>query len=445
MQTPVTIGRYRIESLLGRGAMGVVYKAHDPDIDRPVAIKLIRANLLDGESREQYLLRFRDEAKIAGRCMHANIVGVYDFSTHEGSPFLVLEYVEGADLSRAFPRGTQTSVGEVVHVALGVLDALAYAHGFGIVHRDIKPGNILLTPSHDLKVADFGISRLNAPDTTQSAVLVGTPSYMSPEQCRGDPVDGRCDLFSLGCVMHELLTGAHVFKGGSYAETIYKLTHEPHRPLTELRTDLPPGLVAIVDRVLAKRPEERFDSAMQMASAIRALPESAASSSEQLATVMLPALRSRGAPSAELGEIADTSLVTIERLLAHHIGPMAGYHLRRALQEAHSIDEFCRLLAAALPEPSHRAAFVDDARDIVSANRRVQAAVTRNAPPAAASDDGALVRLQQALAEIMGPIAPKLLARARSQTADPKQIEDLCCAMIPQTDERERFRHLLRT
>ena len=159
---PAFVGRFRVDALLGRGAMGVVYKAYDPQIERPVAIKLVRADLLEGEDRDEYLRRFNNEARIAGRCLHANIVAIYDFALHEGNPFLVLEYVEGVSLSQAFKRGTQASVPEVIHIALQVLDALGYAHGFGIIHRDIKPANILLTANASLKVTDFGISRLTS-------------------------------------------------------------------------------------------------------------------------------------------------------------------------------------------------------------------------------------------------------------------------------------------
>ena len=210
---PAQIGRFPIEALLGKGAMGVVYKAHDPNIDRPVAIKLIHAELLRGDSRPGYLARFRNEAKVAGRCVHSNIVAVYDYSVHGDSPYLVMEYVEGIDLGRAMRNHMPIDDAAVVHITLQVLDALSYAHSLDIVHRDIKPGNIMLTARSGLKVADFGISRLISFEATQSAAVLGTPSYMAPEQCRGAVVDGRSDLFSLGCVIYELLAGERAFVG----------------------------------------------------------------------------------------------------------------------------------------------------------------------------------------------------------------------------------------
>jgi serine/threonine protein kinase len=228
---PAQIGRFRVEAVIGRGAMGVVYKAHDPEIDRPVAIKLIHTELLSGDSRHGYLARFRNEAKVAGRCVHNNIVAIYDYSVQGDNPYLVMEYVQGVDLGKAIHNRTPISDADVVRIALQVLAALDYAHDLGIVHRDIKPSNILLPARSGLKVADFGISRLTSFEATQSAAVLGTPSYMAPEQCRGAPVDGRCDLFSLGCVIYELLSGERAFGGVNYAEAIYRLIHEPHQPL----------------------------------------------------------------------------------------------------------------------------------------------------------------------------------------------------------------------
>ena len=475
-ELPRTIGRFRVEALLGRGAMGVVYRAHDPDIDRNVAIKLIRADLLDGDSREQYLQRFRTEARAAGRCVHPNIIGVHDFATHEGNPYLVMEYVEGVDLGRVFTRGTQAPVAAVARIALLVLDALAYAHGFGIVHRDIKPANILLmvagTPDIgsdklpmldiarlNLKVTDFGISRLGSLELTQNAVLVGTPSYMSPEQCRGDPVDGRCDLFSLACVLHELLTGQRLFSGASFAETLYTLTHVAHRPACDVRPDVPAGLSRIIDRALAKRAEERFEGAAAMAAAIRLLHEGEFAdrldSRDDGATIVLPSSRphqpgpASGTGAADLAHLGGSSLLTIERRLARHIGPLAGYYMRRTLRDARSADEFCRLLGDLLPQESQRGPFIRDALELV-ADASGSHATPPTLGPASSGETGgaglmadAVERVTRALAQIMGPIAPRLVAKARAKAGSRSELENLCAEMIEQPEQRMRFRTLL--
>ena len=438
---PRQVGRYEIKATLGAGAMGVVYKAHDPIIERPVAIKLVRANLLDSEERENFLARFRNEAKLAGRCAHPRIVGIYDYATHEGNPYLVMEYVEGADLGRVFKRGQRASVNVACTLALRILDALAYAHGFGIVHRDIKPANILLTTSDALKVTDFGIARLAIPDSKQSAMLVGTPSYMAPEQCRGEPLDGRCDLFALGCVLFELLAGERAFASESYVETIYKILRQPHPALGSLRPDLPAPLIDIVDRALAKRVDERYASAAEMATALRGVSAVGASRGDEQETVALSALKipeARGVLAIE-----DASLSTIERRLASYIGPMASYHLRRALQNALSVEELCEMLGQMLPEEGQRTAFMREVQVLLSCSGSLEASRDHALPGSAACDAASLARMTRALTEVMGPIAPKLIAKAQSRATSIEQMEELCTALIPRPEEREQFHRLL--
>lgn len=445
---PAQIGRFRIESLLGRGAMGVVYKAHDPDIDRLVAIKLIHADLLGGDSRTSYLSRFRNEAKVAGRCVHHNIITVYDFSVQGDSPYLVMEYIEGIDLGRAMRNRVSFDDAAVMRVALQVLDALSYAHRLDIVHRDIKPGNIMLTARSEVKVADFGISRLISFETTQSAVL-GTPSYMAPEQCRGAAVDGRSDLFSLGCVIYELLAGERAFTGSNYAELIYRLVHEPHRPLAELRTDISPGLAAVVDRALAKSPDQRFESAAAMAAALCGVAHSADApavlSHEAQTVLVLPPTVPADGTGTSAPAIDDPSLATIERRLASYLGPMAAYKLRQALTQSRTAIEFCELLSQELPEGDARDKFLRDAMDLLS---RGTGAGSTGADGTAAEREAAreaaeLEILTRALTRVMGPIAPHLVRRAQARGLGVAELEAACAAMIDSPRQRQRFGELL--
>jgi eukaryotic-like serine/threonine-protein kinase len=382
---PTHLGRFRIEGILGRGAMGVVYKAHDPDIERTVAIKLIRADLLDGDSRERYLTRFRNEARIAGRCVHPNIVGLYDFAFEAGNPYLVLEYIDSVDLGRAFPRGTPVDEGTVVEIALQTLGALDYAHGFGIIHRDIKPANILLASDGRLKVTDFGISRFEF-DETQSAVMVGTPSYMSPEQCKGAKIDQRCDLFSLGCVLYELASGQRAFSGASFAETLYKLTHEPHEPVRTVNATLSEDLARVIDRSLAKHPGDRFQTAADMAATLRRLGNRnvpaaltpAIGPGDEPATLILPAGThplSASRPGTASGSverqregtgpvlpqgtdpITDKYAESVIQALAHVMGPIAPHLVARARARAASRAELLALCAGMIDSPAERAEF----------------------------------------------------------------------------------------
>jgi serine/threonine-protein kinase len=440
---PAQIGRFRIEALLGRGAMGVVYKAHDPHIDRAVAIKLIHSDLLHGDRRQNYLARFHNEAKVAGRCVHSNIVTVYDYSVEGESPYLVMEYVEGIDLSRAMRNRLPFDDSAVMHIALQVLDALSYAHSLDVVHRDIKPSNIMLTAQSDVRVADFGISRLISLETTQSAVL-GTPSYMAPEQCRGATVDGRSDLFSLGCVIYELLAGERAFAGDNYPEMIYRLVHEPHRPLAELRRDIAPRLAAAVDRALAKSPDERFESAAAMAAALRGVGDdvdvTTVSNNGGLTALALSSMVSGDGTGTTPPAIDDPSLASIERRLAAYLGPMAAYKLRQALAQSRSAIEFCELLSRELPEGDARDSFRRDAMDLLS---RSPGAGSRDTEPETPREAAELEILTRALTQVMGPIAPHVVRRAQARGLGPTELEVECAEMIDSPRLRARFSDLL--
>ena len=229
MADPAKIGKYRIDSVLGKGAMGVVYKAFDPGIERPVAIKTVRKDLLDPDLVEQSMARFKNEARAAGRLLHPNIVSVYEYGEDDANAFIVMEYVEGTGLREFLNRGASFDVPQITAIMTQLLLALDFAHERGVVHRDIKPANLILTASGTLKVADFGIARIDTSSLTTMGMVMGTPSYMSPEQCQGQPVDRRSDIFSAGVVFYELIAGEKPFSGA--IETIaYKICHEDPRP-----------------------------------------------------------------------------------------------------------------------------------------------------------------------------------------------------------------------
>ena len=220
---PPRIGRYVVENLVGIGGMGQIFKAHDPDIGRPVAIKLISTELMSSAGRAEYIKRFRREAQAAARCAHPNIVAIYDFALHEGQPFIAMEFVYGASLRQALDAAPVMAVPDAVRIMLQVLDALASAHDQGVVHQDVKPANIMLTPDMRVKVADFGICRFVNMEVTITTSSMGTPNYMSPEQCRGGPVDGRSDLFAAGATLFEMVTGERAFAGHNVAEVTHRI------------------------------------------------------------------------------------------------------------------------------------------------------------------------------------------------------------------------------
>src|SRR5512139_2376214 len=263
------LGRYEIRRTLGKGAMGVVYEAFDPTIKRRVALKTIRADQLGGDDAGEVLARFRREAQAAGRMSHPNVVAIYDFDEDDGTSFIAMEYVEGRDLKSAFEHNERFANADIVRIMAQILDALGYSHRQGVVHRDIKPGNVFLQDDGTVKVADFGIAHVDASSLTQVGSVMGTPSFMSPEQIQGLPVDGRSDLFSAGVILYQFLTGERPFAGSS-TTTMQKVLKQDPLPPSTLNVTLPEAVDAVVRKALAKRPEDRYQTAQEFADALRA-------------------------------------------------------------------------------------------------------------------------------------------------------------------------------
>jgi serine/threonine-protein kinase len=263
------IGRYKILGELGRGAMGVVYKAEDPNLDRTVALKTISLEK-EAEGRAEYQKRFMLEAKAAGKLTHANIVTVYDFGEVDGMAYLAMELLEGTDLRKRVQQGPIPAL-EAVEIACQLAEGLAYAHQRGIVHRDIKPANIMLPERGPAKIMDFGLARMRLADhKTSTGIVLGTPRYMSPEQISGQPVDQRSDIFSLGIVLWELLTGRRLFSGTEMAQVSHSITYDEHEPPTRVNPDLPAMLDFVVARALKKDPAVRYQDADEMAADLHA-------------------------------------------------------------------------------------------------------------------------------------------------------------------------------
>ena len=259
------IGRYKILGEVGRGAMGIVYKAEDPNLDRVVALKTIVLEQ-DAEGRKEYEKRFFLEAKAAGKLNHPNIVTVYDFGEEEGVAYLAMELVEGTDLRDKLKnsKGEGLPAMDAVDIAQQIAEGLGYAHERGIVHRDVKPGNIMLQPRGQAKIMDFGLARMRVADhKTSTGLVLGTPKYMSPEQVAGQPVDQRSDIFSLGIVLHEMLTGQRLFAGEDAPQMMHNVVHVEHEPPTRFKPDLPSMLDFVVARALKKDPALRYQDAFE--------------------------------------------------------------------------------------------------------------------------------------------------------------------------------------
>ena len=252
------VGRYEILSEIGRGAMGRVYQARDPEIDRLVAIKVMVLEAgLDEAQVEEWRRRFEREGRAAGRLSHPGIVAIYDVGEDVGRPYLVMELVRGRTLEQVVRTEGPLPLARAVAIVEQAAQALDSAHAQGIVHRDVKPANLLLTDSGVVKISDFGIARLAGTELTSAGHVWGTPSYMSPEQVMGRPLDGRSDLFSLGTVLYELLSGEKPFPGETVNSIAYRIVHEEPTPLRRLNPAVPPPLAACVARALSKDPTRR--------------------------------------------------------------------------------------------------------------------------------------------------------------------------------------------
>ncbi len=300
-------GRYEILTELGRGAMGVVYKARDPKINRVVAVKTISLAGQQPEEEREYRERFFREAEAAGRLSHPGIVTIFDVGeepeTH--APYIVMEFVAGQSLDELLSRENhKLPLETALQLTLELAEALDCAHGQGVVHRDLKPANILLTEDGHAKIADFGVAKLNLSNHTLAGRVLGTPAYMSPEQLNGEAVDGRSDLFSLGVILYTVLTGYKPFQGNSAITVSFKVVNRDPVPATVLDTELPQGLDYIIERAMAKDPAERYQRGMEIVLDIQRLREGL----EPWSKAKLPSSPTSGGAGQTANERAKSSL-----------------------------------------------------------------------------------------------------------------------------------------
>jgi hypothetical protein len=277
MQSPEVkrFGRYEVVAELGRGAMGVVYKARDPQIDRLVAVKTVSLWGQEPEEEQEFRLRFANEAQAAGRLHHPGIISVFDVGEdpENQNPYIVLEYVSGESLQRVLAREKKLPLSKALNLAEELAEALEYAHAQGVVHRDIKPANILVTEDGHAKIADFGIAKLNLAHFTVPGKVLGTPAYMAPEQLSGEGADGRSDLFSLGVILYVMVTGHSPFPGSSATTVCFKVANREPVAASALDMTLPPQIDAVIARAIAKNPDERYQNGAELAEDLRLLQQ----------------------------------------------------------------------------------------------------------------------------------------------------------------------------
>lgn len=467
MNHPERLGRYSITGVLGEGAMGVVYKAFDPVIKRALAIKTIRRQLDHGDtSVDSFAARFRNEAEAAGRLQHPGIVAVYEYGEEDGRAFITMEFVEGTSLAELIARKTVFSVAEAVDIVSQLLEALHHAHELGVWHRDIKPANLILTPAGRVKIADFGIARIESVALTQVSSTIGTPGYMAPEQYLGEALDRRVDIFAAGVLLYQLLCGRMPFTGSSES-VMYQVLNERPVPPSEAAS-----VAAVFDgllaQALAKSLDERFLTAAAFRQALLYCGASAAGLDETVVLAARPAATlaaaafARGAaqarnpapPTTAPATTASTTLAMlvatgwdaaelkrIELALAAQVGPLARVMVLRTARQCRDAVELTTRLAEELSTAEERAAFLATAGAVsgaapVGAARNDEAA----APDANSTASGPLadVVVEQALKILthrIGPIARVLVKKAAQQGGSRAQFFARLATHVDQQDE----------
>lgn len=461
MKHPNQLGKYEITSVLGKGGMGTVYLGQDSIIQRRVALKAIRKDLLEDQGPD-IVKRFQNEARAAGRLNHPGIVAIYDYGEDGDFAFIAMEYVEGCELRVLLREKVALPVADACGLLLQLLDALDYAHAAGVIHRDIKPSNAMITRTGRLKLADFGIARIDGSSLTRVGTVMGTPGYMAPEHFKHTEVNHRADIFSAGVILYEMLTHERPFTGPTEA-IAHRICNEQERKPSEIVPSLPPSFDAVVARALAKAPAARYQSAGEFADAIRRVHESVFSSAAKPdvseSTIMITAAlmqapqrvsashppSTRSTPSIW----RDETLRTIERHLAAFIGPVARLHVRSASVRATDFGQLCTILAENLDTDAARQSFLSETRRLgpgAASDVSSQPPATPGATPQPASGSQrsaplapeAVERAARNLAHYIGPIANVLARKAAAVASDENHLYSLLSAHLSGV-ERDAF------
>lgn len=452
---PEMVGRYRIESVIGRGAMGVVYKGYDTQIDRPVAIKSLRSDVISHvDDRASLLERFASEARSAGRCHHPNIVTVFDYVEQDASPFIIMEYVSAGTLENVTKSKALMPIHQVGEIMTQLLAALGHAHDNGVIHRDVKPANILCPTATTIKVTDFGVARIDDLGLTAHGGAIGTPSYMSPEQFLGQPVDARSDLFAVGVLLFQLLTGTKPFKAQGIPALMQKVLNEPPTQLSTLRPELSPLMQDVIDKALARHPGDRFATAAEFArtlgAAIRNVDDEATAPLDL--TEVVPA---RDAGSTDASQVSMSSqsdmnrtmadrmtpdlLSTIELALARSIGPIAKLVVRRASRESTDADQLLTTLCAEIPEAAEAQKFRQEVARTLRRDTSNAGTGTPAMKAGGAVSPEEIASAAEALLPLVGPMARIIAKRNADKATSRSHYYQLLGEAIPDLPTREAF------
>lgn len=406
---PSFVGKYRIDGILGQGAMGVVYDGHDPDIERPVAIKTVHRHLIDAVGAEDWLERFAREAKAAGRVLHPNLVTVFDYLQEDRVPYLVMEKVDSITLEDRMAAAQALGLDEIHAILAQILSGLTCIHNAGIVHRDLKPANVMLTGDGTVKLTDFGIARMTAMGET-GAGMIGTPSYMAPEQFTGGAVDARADIYACGVLLYELITGRKPYRGGGVEALFDAVQDGGATPPSAIAPGISEALDRVVLTAMSVDPADRFaDAAALRAALAEALPTA---DNTRLADATILA-RPKPQPASVasntmLQQMSSRTLMEVERHLIKKIGPMGRVIARRAAASCTSVDDMIRAILGELSETDEHQAVHDSILRLLAANA---------GPSQADIPDETLQRLADLLKPHLGPIATVLVKRQAAKSA----------------------------
>jgi serine/threonine-protein kinase len=442
---PTVIGKYRVDGVIGRGAVGIVYRGHDLDIDRPVALKTLRRDVLDEVAdRKGLLKRFAREARLAGRCQHPNIVTVYDFVEHEDAPYIVMEHVDAGTLDHVTRAGVRLPVRQVGDVMRQLLSALAHAHGKGVVHRDIKPANILCPAASSIKVTDFGVARFSDLGVTGAggSSALGTPNYMSPEQFLGRTADGRADIFAAGVILFQLLTGEKPFNAEDLPDLMRKVLNQAAPPVSSFRPECR-RFDAVVQKALARNALDRYQTPEEFSSALdEAILNGSVDNQAPLDLTRMTQAHPPVGGESTVGELSKTmaerlapqTLDAIELALARSIGPIARIVVKRAANAATDAERLLSSLTAEIPAKMEADKFRSQAESWIRSDQGVAAAQLD-----AVISEAEIASAITALLPFIGPVA-RLLAERHAATAVGREdfYEHLADA-IKDPAERNRF------
>ena len=446
---PEKIARYRIDGIIGSGAMGVVYDGYDTQIQRRVAVKILHHHLRIGEHGAELERRFLQEARAAARCLHPNIVTVFDFGTDKGAPYIVMEYVDGIELKAHLQSTTVIPVQFATDICIQVLEALNQAHINGVVHRDIKPANIIILANGAVKVSDFGVARMDTSDLTTTGCIVGTPNYMSPEGLLGQTVDARSDLYSVGVVYYELLTRRRPQRDLSLEDNLRHLDGSAHLSDQNICSIKP-----ILCQALRTNPTARFQSASEFVAKMKFIENMDLTE----ATIMFtspqdyhnnPATPVRNANTSDThaNQWNNDILDLLERSLAKYIGPVAKLLVRRQDLSAVSREELITKLASHISNESERDLFMKEVERTGIISLELNAvtatqAITAGTPNRMASQtlsNTSWKKLTQLLAYHVGPMAEHIIRKTMKTTLKSNELIMQMASHIPDQKERQEF------